>query len=918
MPNFNATASDLSKVLSIFRGQTDNVPVTTDDWIQTYKQTLDGNNDLKSVLQSIFGGETSALDVYATQPDAANYPLGKLIYVDGGFFYRVTAVSSATDGEFVADTSGSERGFARGEPGVVGGYLGRAVSNPSDRIWFVVGDGQDTNPNSPNHQIFFGIDQAVYEAIIGRAATADDLVTVTIASVSDSSITEDVTLSFHSNLHYFAANLIPHEGRITYFTSAADPGQSIMDRLPADGKFTVVVYNGAATSDPRLFTGTAGAKVWTEVSGEIFAAMHDRLADLEAEIEQGRFQEFSTLPAASQYEVGDVILAEADWYELGVADETIPNQFEAVVGSENLALTDFSELWHGVSNSRGPNGVSSTGQWTVNPDNAIATVLASSDGRLRVAMKRSAYEAGKGSEFEATDKVAINIELSSGATDTAVLAFYSAYSRQSEGYYIWQTRNPDADFNLYSADGRGDDPVTLKITFFTVDADGNATTTPLLTHAVGVKHWLLYTTLEEANLLERVHENTQLINGLSDHVREDERDIAALALDAAFVDTMPDPDTYTGSDGVILTDYQRETIGSWTGVAWGPGVYRLDDKPANPNNAAQKRFMSFRVGTQGLLRGFSEGYAGVENNSPSDPRLVFTPDFGEVVVDPLGDGVNAFRETHNLSSQGYYFYVLSVKLWAYYDLLQRINGTDFNNTTRPHLDFEGFDVTLIRMDTGASVSSGGGILYFSPRSTNNHITMINGVPYIALEHAHETRMLDGIPDGTEVLLELKNHYGSGQQLFDSSVAKAWTRADRHSPTSGQLATELQQIRDEFTAKTHTVTINDATNEKTLGTTTELPEVSKWLTITVQANGVESKVNVPEGYVVATSFGAPSATHPAFGPVAHRSGSSSGTVNIDKLMSVIKDGTNYKAAFWGTNGGREQSPFVSKIIIEYIP
>ena len=54
MPIYNATKADASKVVSILRGQTDNVPLTFDEFIQTAFSDSSGNTDLKSTLTSIF------------------------------------------------------------------------------------------------------------------------------------------------------------------------------------------------------------------------------------------------------------------------------------------------------------------------------------------------------------------------------------------------------------------------------------------------------------------------------------------------------------------------------------------------------------------------------------------------------------------------------------------------------------------------------------------------------------------------------------------------------------------------------------------------------------------------------------------------------------------------------------------------
>ena len=102
-------------------------------------------------------------------------------------------------------------------------------------------------------------------------------------------------------------------------------------------------------------------------------------------------------------------------------------------------------------------------------------------------MKRSVYEAAKGSTFSASDHIAIKVTMADGTTtDEAVLAYYNSYER-TDHYIIWQHRHASDNYNLYTEDAGNN----VKIEFFTTSGSPPAaTTTPLLTHTAGLKHWL--------------------------------------------------------------------------------------------------------------------------------------------------------------------------------------------------------------------------------------------------------------------------------------------------------------------------------------------------------------------------------------------------------------------------------------------
>ena len=188
-------------------------------------------------------------------------------------------------------------------------------------------------------------------------------------------------------------------------------------------------------------------------------------------------------PPVDDKEEGELIALADGLYALGITDDTTPNLYEGTVGRSAITLGD--ERWRGISNSQSPNGFSTDGGWTANPDNALSLLMASNAAHIRFAIKHSVYETAKGSDFATTDRVAIKITFSDGDTDEAVCAYYNSYSR-TVNYLEFQHQHATDNYNLYS-EAAGN---AITVEFFTVNADGTASTTPFLTHAVSTKHWL--------------------------------------------------------------------------------------------------------------------------------------------------------------------------------------------------------------------------------------------------------------------------------------------------------------------------------------------------------------------------------------------------------------------------------------------
>ena len=234
--------------------------------------------------------------------------------------------------------------------------------------------------------------------------------------------------------------------------------------------------------------------------------------------------DFDDLPDVTTHEENDLIASEDSFYKLAITDDTVPNLFEGDVGRDVFNNT-AGERWRGISNSQSPNGFSTDGEFTANPDNTLSLLLASSDRHIRVAMKRSAYEAAKGSAFNASDHIGLKVTMADGTTtDEAVMAYYNQYVRNANGvdttYIIWQHRHSTDNYNLYTEDAGN----AITIEFFTVTGDPPAaTTTPLLTHAAALKHWIHWPTSDDPSAdaraaLNLAQANAARLDALDTHV----------------------------------------------------------------------------------------------------------------------------------------------------------------------------------------------------------------------------------------------------------------------------------------------------------------------------------------------------------------------------------------------------------------
>ena len=199
-----------------------------------------------------------------------------------------------------------------------------------------------------------------------------------------------------------------------------------------------------------------------------------------------RSAELSALPTdLSKYALGDIVAVDGETHIVRAAAGT--NTFAGTVAGAHDHLSATTNSHAGA--------IAIYGQFTSNPDNAIAGVVAHTIGELQLLIKKSSYETAKGSAVADSDKITALISAGNPSkTDTITLSRKSGndYSDDGIDYLVFEYADNDGDLNYW----RVPDGTAWTMRVF----EGTGTTTPLLVHQDGVKHWVLYHFEDETRL----------------------------------------------------------------------------------------------------------------------------------------------------------------------------------------------------------------------------------------------------------------------------------------------------------------------------------------------------------------------------------------------------------------------------------
>jgi len=242
-------------------------------------------------------------------------------------------------------------------------------------------------------------------------------------------------------------------------------------------------YNGTL----RSANGVLPTAFADEIQGGLAVPGGDNDADSVAQyLNSLRSAELSALPTdLSKFALGDMVTVGGETHIVRAAPGT--NTFAGIVTGSHDHLSATTNSHAGA--------IAIYGQFTSNPDNALAGVVAHTIGELQLLVKKTAYETGKGSAVADSDKITAVISAGTPSkTDTITLSRKPGndYSDDGIDYLVFEYADNDGDLNYW----RVPDGTAWTMRLF----EGEDTTTPLLVHQDGVKHWVLYHFDDETRL----------------------------------------------------------------------------------------------------------------------------------------------------------------------------------------------------------------------------------------------------------------------------------------------------------------------------------------------------------------------------------------------------------------------------------
>jgi len=196
-------------------------------------------------------------------------------------------------------------------------------------------------------------------------------------------------------------------------------------------------------------------------------------------------EELTALPAVANYDLGDIVNVDGDTHILREAAGANTFAGRNAGAHDHLSATTNSHA----------GALPIYGQFTSNPDNAIAGVVAHTIGLLQILIKKSSYETAKGSAVANADKITALISAGSPSkTDTITLSRRPTndYTDDGADYLVFEYADNDGDLNYW----RIDDGTAWTMRVF----EGNGTNTPLLVHDDNLKHWVIYHYDDETRL----------------------------------------------------------------------------------------------------------------------------------------------------------------------------------------------------------------------------------------------------------------------------------------------------------------------------------------------------------------------------------------------------------------------------------
>jgi len=519
-------------------------------------------------------------------------------------------------------------------------------------------------------------------------------------------------------------------------------------------------------------------------------------------IVDGEMRELDALPDISNFQVDDLIVVSGETYIARAAPGS--NQFAGVNAGAHDHLSATTNSHAGA--------IPIYGQFTSDPDNAIAGVVAHSVVQLQILMKKSSYEAAKGSAIADADKITVVISAGSPSkTDTLTMVRLPGNDYTDDGvdYVVFEYVDNDGDLNYW----RIDDGTSWVMRVF----KGSNTNTPLLVHDDNLKHWVLFHFEDEVRLDAEISANKGRIETLAEKEEQLQHELdtklAAFAKhQESIMDTLPDP----SSAGVPEFVYIPKL--------WTPSQGPNDRKRTIAYEAAEYQLTTGKVNKATLRMGRADipAYNFNGNNRAADKLHGFISrrnrlpqrrpfelqDIGESLHNPVGGAIVAVYSTPVGQFRGNDQVGDEIFLWLKRDVWNTWNtGDNIGTHILRMTDADGgtHDYLMDRANYPGNLEQAieiGGVTYFE-RYSSREVPQGQSAPNIDW-----LKNLDySDPDKLIVDVEFRT-YNNQSILWLGGSAKGWTWLDPDKIPVGDA--RIQTIAD------HTINKGDLIASMTQG------------------------------------------------------------------------------------------------------
>lgn len=223
-------------------------------------------------------------------------------------------------------------------------------------------------------------------------------------------------------------------------------------------------------------------------------------------------ENLTAFPDVDDYDDDAIILVNDSWYFKQDGQGIAANTFTGQHDDHYQTNADGSQdVYAGSANNGAWPEFQGTTGFRHNPNGALSYLLAINGTGFRLGIRKSIYEAAKGSAVAAGDQVTLVITYGTSPAESETVTF--TYVKEYDNHYTDTGHIPYLDFAAPVLDGSTYRmPGTPNGTVWSAIVYAGATTvTPLLTHEADLVHWQAYTDNGRRWLRDRVNENVSQI-----------------------------------------------------------------------------------------------------------------------------------------------------------------------------------------------------------------------------------------------------------------------------------------------------------------------------------------------------------------------------------------------------------------------